>query len=226
MAETRHYEGLTEAQVLESREKNGVNILTPPEKESLFRKFLGKFKDPLILILLVAGVLSIGISFYEYYGLHEGAQVFFEPIGIFVAILLATGLAFIFEVKADREFAILNRSDDEPVQVIRGGNTVQIPKRDVVVGDIVLVTTGEEIPADGKLLESSSLQVDESSLTGEPICAKTTDEAHFDPDATFPTDHLLRGTKVMEGHVCLMSRQWAISLKMARYMKPHRLTTV
>lgn len=201
MAETRHYEGLTEAQVLESREKNGVNILTPPEKESLFRKFLGKFKDPLILILLVAGVLSIGISFYEYYGLHEGAQVFFEPIGIFVAILLATGLAFIFEVKADREFAILNQvNDDEPVQVIRGGNTVQIPKRDVVVGDIVLVTTGEEIPADGKLLESSSLQVDESSLTGEPICAKTTDEAHFDPDATFPTDHLLRGTKVMEGH--------------------------
>ncbi len=201
MAETRHYEGLTEAQVLESRDKNGVNILTPPVKESLFMRFLGKFKDPLIMILLVAGVLSIGISCYEYYGLGEGAQVFFEPIGIFVAILLATGLAFIFEVKADREFAILNQvNDDEPVQVIRGGNTVQIPKRDVVVGDVVLVTTGEEIPADGRLLESSSLQVDESSLTGEPICPKTTDESHFDSEATFPSDHVLRGTKVMEGH--------------------------
>lgn len=201
MAETRHYEGLTEAQVLESRDKNGVNILTPPVKESLFMRFLGKFKDPLIMILLVAGVLSIGISCYEYYGLGEGAQVFFEPIGIFVAILLATGLAFIFEVKADREFAILNQvNDDEPVQVIRGGNTVQIPKRDVVVGDVVLITTGEEIPADGRLLESSSLQVDESSLTGEPICPKTTDESLFDSEATFPSDHVLRGTKVMEGH--------------------------
>ena len=103
MAESRHYSGLTEAQVLESREKNGVNILTPPKKESLFMRFIDKFRDPLILILLVAGVLSVGISCYEYYGLHEGAQVFFEPIGIFVAILLATGLAFIFEVKADRE---------------------------------------------------------------------------------------------------------------------------
>lgn len=201
MAESRHYSGLTEAQVLESREKNGVNILTPPKKESLFMRFIDKFRDPLILILLVAGVLSVGISCYEYYGLHEGAQVFFEPIGIFVAILLATGLAFIFEVKADREFAILNQvNDDEPVQVIRDGNTIQIPKRDVVVGDIVLITTGEEIPADGRLLESSSLQVDESSLTGEPICSKTTDESMFDADATFPSDHVLRGTKVMEGH--------------------------
>ncbi|MDE6456992.1 MAG: HAD-IC family P-type ATPase, partial [Muribaculum sp.] len=201
MAETRHYEGLTEAQVLESRDKNGVNILTPPVKESLFMRFLGKFKDPLIMILLVAGVLSIGISCYEYYGLGEGAQVFFEPIGIFVAILLATGLAFIFEVKADREFAILNQvNDDEPVQVIRGGNTVQIPKRDVVVGDVVLITTGEEIPADGRLLESSSLQVDESSLTGEPICPKTTDESNFDSEETFPCDHVLGGTKVREGH--------------------------
>ncbi len=201
MAEPRHYKGLSKAEVLESRAKNGVNILTPPEKESLFMRFLDKFRDPLIIILLVAGVLSVGISCYEYYGLHEGAQVFFEPIGIFVAILLATGLAFIFEVKADKEFAILNRvNDDEPVQVIRDGNTVQVPKRDVVVGDIVLITTGEEIPADGRLLEASSLQIDESSLTGEPICAKSTDESQFDPDATFPTDYVLRGTKVMEGH--------------------------
>lgn len=201
MADKRYYKGLTDAQVLESRTKNGVNILTPAKKESLFMRFVGKFKDPLIMILLVAGVLSIGISCYEFYGLHEGAQVFFEPVGIFVAILLATGLAFIFEVKADREFAILNQvNDDEPVQVIRNGNTIQVPKRDIVVGDIVLITTGEEIPADGKLLESTSLQVDESSLTGEPICSKSTIESQFDPDATFPTDHVMRGTKVMEGH--------------------------
>ena len=201
MADTRHYEGLTEEQVLKSRAENGVNVLTPAKKESLFMRFVEKFKDPLIMILLVAGVLSVGISCYEYYGLHEGAQVFFEPIGIFVAILLATGLAFVFEVKADREFAILNQvNDDEPVQVIRGGNTIQVPKRDIVVGDIVLITTGEEIPADGRLLESTSLQVDESSLTGEPICQKSIDESQFDPDATFPTDHVMRGTKVMEGH--------------------------
>ncbi len=201
MADAIHYQGLTEAQVEESRVKNGVNILTPPRKESLLKRFLEKFRDPLIIILLVAGVLSVGISVYEYCGLGEGAEVFFEPLGIFVAILLATGLGFIFEVKADREFAILNQvNDDEPVQVVRDGNNVHIPKRDVVVGDIVIVSAGEEIPADGILLASTSLQVDESSLTGEPVCAKSTDESQFDPDATFPTNRLLRGTKVMEGH--------------------------
>ena len=201
MVEPKHYQGLNEIQVAESRAKHGVNILTPPKKESLLTRFLGKFRDPLIIILLVAGALSIGISIYEYYGLHEGAAVFFEPLGIFVAILLATGLAFFFEVKADREFAILNQvNDDEPVQVIRDGNAIQIAKKDVVVGDIVILSTGEEIPADGQLLEATSLQVDESSLTGEPICAKYTDPAHFDKEATFPSDHVLRGTKVMEGH--------------------------
>ena len=127
--------------------------------------------------------------------------MFFEPIGIFVAILLATGLAFYFEVKADREFALLNQvNDDEPVQVIRDGNITQVPKRDVVVGDIVILNTGDEIPADGRLLEAVSLNVDESTLTGEPVCAKTTVEADFDPDATFPSDHVMRGTKIMEGH--------------------------
>ena len=202
MSQSRHYDGLTDAQVLESRREHGVNVLTPPKKRSMFMRFLEKFKDPLIIILLVAGALSIGIACYEYYALPDtGATVFFEPLGIFIAIFLATGLAFYFEARADKEFAILNQvNDDEPVQVIRNGNTTQVPKKDIVVGDTVIITTGEEIPADGQLIEAVSLQVDESSLTGEPVCAKSTDPALFDKDATFPTDWVMRGTKVMEGH--------------------------
>ena len=201
MSQKQHYKGLSDAEVSESRVKNGVNILTPPEKEPLWKRFLDKFGDPLIIILMIAGVLSIFISCYEYWGLEQGATVFFEPIGIFIAILLATGLAFFFEMKADKEFELLNQvNDDEPVQVIRNGNAMQIPKKDVVVGDIVILNTGEEIPADGRLLEAVSLSIDESTLTGEPICHKTTDRAEFDPDATFPSDHVMRGTKVMEGH--------------------------
>lgn len=202
MSQSRHYDGLTDAQVLESRREHGVNVLTPPKKRSMFMRFLEKFKDPLIIILLVAGALSIGIACYEYYALPDtGATVFFEPLGIFIAIFLATGLAFYFEARADKEFAILNQvNDDEPVQVIHNGNTTQVPKKDIVVGDIVIITTGEEIPADGELIEAVSLQVDESSLTGEPVCSKSTDPALFDKDATFPTDWVMRGTKVMEGH--------------------------
>ena len=201
MKTDKHYQGLTEAEVLKSRDKHGVNILTPPEKESLFSKFLEKFEDPLIRILLVAGVLSIGISCYEYWGLGEGWAVFFEPIGIFVAILLATGLSFYFELVADKEFSILNQvNDDEPVKVIRNGNTIEVPKKDIVVGDIVILSTGDEIPADGELLEAISLSVDESTLTGEPICRKTIEESEFDKEATFPSNHVMRGTKVMEGH--------------------------
>ncbi|WP_304466888.1 cation-transporting P-type ATPase, partial [uncultured Muribaculum sp.] len=166
MSQSRHYDGLTDAQVLESRREHGVNVLTPPKKRSMFMRFLEKFKDPLIIILLVAGALSIGIACYEYYALPDtDATVFFEPLGIFIAIFLATGLAFYFEARADKEFAILNQvNDDEPVQVIRNGNTTQVPKKDIVVGDIVIITTGEEIPADGELIEAVSLQVDESSL--------------------------------------------------------------
>ncbi|MCM1110700.1 MAG: calcium-translocating P-type ATPase, PMCA-type [Clostridium sp.] len=197
----RHYTGLTDAEVTESRRINGVNILTPPAKEPLWKRFLEKFRDPLIIILLIAGVLSVGISCYEYWGLGQGAGVFFEPAGIFIAILLATGLAFFFEYKADKEFSILNQvNDDEPVQVIRNGNATQVPKKDIVVGDIVVLTTGEEVPADGELLEAVSLNIDESTLTGEPICHKTTIEADFDPDATFPSNDAMRGTKIMEGH--------------------------
>lgn len=201
MQQKKHYIGLTDAEVLESRKKYGVNILTPPEKEPLWKQFLEKFTDPLIIILMIAGVLSIGISFYEYFGLNEGFTVFFEPIGIFVAILLATGLAFYFELKADKEFAILNQvNDDELVEVIRNCNATQIPKKDVVVGDVVIINTGAEVPADGELLECVSLNVDESTLTGEPMCHKSVDEKDFDPDATYPTNHVLKGTKAMEGH--------------------------
>ena len=193
--------GLSSAEVSESRARHGANILTPPEGTPLWRKFLDKLSDPMIIILIVAGVLSQGISCYEYFGLGHGAETFIEPIGIFIAILLATGLAFYFEHKADKEFDLLNQvSDDDPVQVIRDGNVTEIPKRDVVTDDCVMLSTGNDIPADGVLLEAVSLTVDESTLTGEPSCAKTTDPAHFDSEATFPSDHVLRGTRVLEGH--------------------------
>ena len=204
MEQKHHYKGLTDAEVLASREQHGSNILTPPEKEPLWRQFIEKFSDPLIIILLIAGFLSIGISCWEYWGLHsaEGLTVFFEPIGIFVAILLATGIAFVFELKANKEFAVLNQvNDDEAVEVIRNGNTTTVPKKDIVVGDIVIINTGSEIPADGQLMESVSLHVDESTLNGESIPAyKSIREEEFEKEASYPTNQVLRGTKVMEGH--------------------------
>lgn len=201
MEQKHHFTGLTDAEVLESRKKHGANILTPPEKDPLWKQFLEKFGDPLIIILMIAGVLSIGISFYEYFGLGEGGEVFFEPAGIFVAILLATGLAFYFELQADKEFTILNQvNDDEPVEVIRNGNATQIPRKDVVVGDIVILNTGEEVAADGELIEAVQLHLDESTLTGEPVCGKSINEEEFDKNATYPTNHVMKGTKVMEGH--------------------------
>ena len=199
-----HFIGLSEQQVSDSRAKYGINVLTPPPSTPLWKQFLEKFRDPLIIILLIAGVLSVAISIYEYIGLHQGAEVFFEPLGIFVAIFLATGLSFYFETQADKEFSVLNQvSDDEPVEVIRSGNHTQIAKRDVVVGDIVRIGIGCEIPADGDLLVSTQLSVDESTLTGEPLCHKTTDPALFDPKATYPSNRVLRGTKVMEGHALM-----------------------
>ena len=201
MKEKKIINGLNDQEVLASRQKYGENLLTPPAKEPMWKRFITKFEDPLIIILLVAGILSIAISFYEYYGLHEGTEVFFEPVGIFIAILLATGMAFFFEEKANKAFSVLNQvNDEEPVEVIRNGNTTQITKREVVVGDVVRLNTGSEVPADGSLLQAISLNIDESSLTGEPICHKSTHEADFDKDATFPTNYVLRGTKVMEGH--------------------------
>lgn len=201
MACKMKYAGLTDAEVLKSRDKCGVNILTPAKKTSPWISFLKKFGDPLIVILLIAGILSVGISFYEYIVLGESMQVFFEPVGIFIAIMLATGLAFLFEYKADKEFMILNQvNDDEPVKVIRNSKVVEIARKDVVVGDVVILSCGDEIPADGLLLESVSLDVDESTLTGEPLCHKTVDEAHFNKDATFPSNAVMKGTKVMNGN--------------------------
>ncbi len=196
-----NYEGLNDVQVKESREKHGRNVLTPAAKESLFSLFLAKFKDPLIIILIVAGLASCGISLYEYYGLNKGTAVFFEPLGIFIAIILATALAFYFEMKADKEFSILNQvNDEEAVTVVRNGTVTQMPKSAIVVGDIIMINTGEEIPADSELLEAVSLTVDESTLTGEPMAGKTADESEYDPEATFPSNHVMRGTKVIEGH--------------------------
>lgn len=201
MPKTHHYHGLTPDEVIDSRRQHGANLLTPPEKEPLWRQYLAKFTDPLIVILLIAGLLSVGIAVYERFGLEKGGEVFFEPVGIFVAIFLATGLAFYFERSAEKEFAVLNQAaDDEAVEVVREGNVTLVPRCEVVVGDIVVLNTGEEVAADGELLEAVHLNVDESSLTGEPMCAKSTEPADFDPHATYPTHHVLKGTKVMEGH--------------------------
>ena len=171
---TLRYVGLSQQQVETSRLAHGTNVLTPRERLPWWRKLAEKFTDPLIVILLVAAVLSIGISCYEYFRLDAGTQAFFEPVGIIVAILLATVLAFWFEQKAGREFQLLSQQNDlEPVRVIRDGKETQVPRRDIVVDDIVLLATGDEIPADGLLLEATLMQVDESTLTGEPVCAKS-----------------------------------------------------
>lgn len=197
----QRFSGLSQKEVAESRREYGTNVMTPPPGVPVWKKFMEKFKDPMIVILIVAGILSLGISFYEWYWLGHGADAFIEPIGIFIAILLASGLSFYFEQKADKEFDLLNKvNDDEPVQVIRDGNVSEILKKDVVVGDIVILNQGNDIPADGKLVEAMMLNVDESTLTGEPMCSKTTDISHFDPDATFPSNMVLRGTRVIEGH--------------------------
>lgn len=196
--------GLTTAQVEESRRMHGSNVLTPPKRESVWQRYLKKLTDPLIIILLIAGLLSVGISFYNFFspGEEQGQiSAFIEPMGIFVAIFLATGMAFYFEEKANKEFDLLNQvNDDTAVQVWRDGTLKEITKKEVVVGDIVRLSTGDEIPSDGELIEAVSLHVDESTLTGEPLCEKTTNPEEFDPEATFPSNHVMRGTKVMEGH--------------------------
>ncbi|MBD5607392.1 MAG: calcium-translocating P-type ATPase, PMCA-type [Desulfovibrio sp.] len=198
--DAKHF-GLTDEQVVASREKHGANLITPPPKDPLWKQYLEKFSDPLIIILLVAGAFSLLISFYEFYALNKTGEVFFEPTGIFIAILLATGLAFVFEQKANKEFALLNQvNDDEPVMVIRNGSAQNIPKKEVVVDDLIMLSAGNEVAADAELLESMALTMDESTLTGEPSCRKSADPRDADPEATFPTNHVLRGTKVMEGH--------------------------
>ena len=166
--ETKHYSGLNDSEVQQSRKQFGENIITPPPHTPLWKLFLEKFKDPIIRILLVAAVLSLIISIMH----NEYA----ETIGIFFAIFLATGVGFWFEMDANKKFELLNQVN------------------------IVVLETGEEIPADGELIEAISLQVNESTLTGEPVIDKTTDPADFDPEATYPSNKIMRGTTIVNGH--------------------------
>lgn len=185
--------GLTDSEVLQSREKNGVNLLTPPKRPSLWKLYLEKFEDPVVRVLLVAAVFSLIISIIE----NEYA----ETIGIIAAILLATGIGFFFEYDANKKFDLLNAVNEETlVKVIRNGKIQEIPRKDVVVGDIVVLETGEEIPADGELIEAISLQVNESNLTGEPVIDKTIIKADFDEEATYASNRVMRGTTVVDGH--------------------------
>ena len=185
--------GLTDNEVLQSREKNGINLLTPPKRPSLWKLYLEKFEDPVVRVLLVAAAFSLIISIIE----NEYA----ETIGIIAAILLATGIGFFFEYDASKKFDLLNAVNEETlVKVIRNGRVQEIPRKDIVVGDIVILETGEEIPADGELLEAISLQVNESNLTGEPVINKTTVEADFDEEATYASNLVMRGTTVVDGH--------------------------
>ena len=199
MESRKHYTGLTDKQVLESREKHGANVLTPPKRDSLWQIFIGNFEDPVIRILMVAVFLSGGIAISMYFS--EGIIEIAETIGIAVAILLATGVATWFVWDANKKFDVLNQvNDDTLIKVIRNGNVHEVPKKDIVVDDIVLLEQGEEIPADGVLLEAISLQVNESSLTGEPIANKTVIESEFNLEATYPSNHVMRGTTVSDGH--------------------------
>lgn len=249
-----HYTGLTDAQVLESRQKYGVNVLTPPDKETLWDVlketcthwivismfalivvsviaacvlcggmgsiiwsmpaiiafatvlilivgFFGGFEDPLFKILIMAFVLSIGISIYEFVWVGAGFKTFFEPIGIIVALVLATSIAFFLERSNEKTFQSLNEvNDDTLVKVIRNNNVCQVPRKDIVVGDIVLLESGEEIPADCELLESLNLSVNESSLTGELQAAKTTNPELFDKEATYASNLIMKGTIILEGY--------------------------
>ena len=193
MNQQNNLTGLSDKQVLENRQKHGENILSPPQRESLWKLFWEKFEDPVIRILLVAAFVSLGISFVH--------NEFAETIGIFCAIILSVGIAFWFEMDANKKFNILNQvNDDTLIKVIRNGYISEIPKKEIVVGDIIVLDTGEEIPADAELLEAIGLQVNESSLTGEPVIAKTTKAKDFHSDTTYPSNMIYRGTTVVDGH--------------------------
>jgi len=195
-----HNTGLTGEQVIASRQQHGDNVITPPKREPLWKQFLAKFDDPLIKILLVALVLSVGLSIYEYCWLGMGASILFEPMGIFIAIVLATLVGFLVEVNANKKFRLLNQSDDHVmVKVMRDGHMTQVPRCDIVVGDIVVLETGEKVPADGLVVDSFNLTVDESSFTGEPSAWKTHDPVQGDHETTYPVNKLLRGSTVIEG---------------------------
>ena len=193
MKENYYHVGLNDEQVRQSRAEHGDNLLTPPKRPSMWKLYLEKFQDPVIRILLVAAVFSLIISITK----NEYA----ETIGIFFAIFLATGIGFYFEYDANKKFDLLNQVGEEtPVTVIRNGKVHEIPRKDIVVGDIVILNTGEEVPADGQLIEAVSLQVNESSLTGELMVNKTTNEADFDEEATYPSNSVMRGTTITDGH--------------------------
>ena len=178
-----YHVGLTDDEVRKSRTEHGVNLLTPPKRPSLWKLYLEKFEDPVVRVLLVAAFFSLIISIVE----NEYA----ETIGIIAAILLATGIGFFFEYDANKKFDLLNAVNEETlVKVIRNGHVQEVPRKDVVVGDIVILETGEEIPADGELLEAVSLQINESNLTGEPVVTKTTVEADFDEEATYASNRV------------------------------------
>ena len=197
-----HNRGLTDEQVIASRSRYGNNVLTPPAREPLWKQFLYKFNDPLIKILLVALALSVTLSAYEYFRLDAGAKVMFEPVGIFLAIVLATLVGFLVEVNANKKFRLLNQTDDDvKVKVMRSGHMTQVPRCDIVVGDIVILDTGEKVPADGTLIDSFNLTVDESSFTGESSAWKTHDEAAAsqEHEATYPANMLLRASTIIEG---------------------------
>lgn len=194
--ETLGYAGLTPTEVSANREKYGVNVLTPPERDPWWKLFFEKFDDPVIRILMIAAVISIAV------GVVEGKYA--EGIGIILAILLATILAFYNEFKASKEFDILNRVNDEvPVKVIRNGAVTTAPRKDVVWGDIVLIEIGEEVPADGELLEAVSLEINESCLTGEPVAVKVSKQQAIGralADTTYPAYMACKGTMVADGH--------------------------
>lgn len=188
-----YHKGLTDEQVRENRDKYGSNLLTPPKRPSLWKLYLEKFEDPVVKVLLVAALFSFLISIIE--------KEFAETIGIFFAIFLATGIGFYFEYDANKKFDLLNAvNEDTLVKVIRNGKVHEIPRKEVVVGDIIILETGEKIPADGELVEAISMQVNESNLTGEPVVDKATVEEEFDKEATYPSNTVLRGTTVVDGH--------------------------
>lgn len=192
------HKGLTDSEARQQREKYGINILSEPPQQSLWALFAEKFRDPLIRILLVALGFSVIIACYEIYR-SSNLSVLLEPIGILIAVVLATAIGFAVEVKANNRFKELNRiNDDIPVKTYRNGKIQLIPRRDVVVGDVVIVESGDEVPADGKILDTHFLSVDESSLTGEPVAHKSVN-ADTDPDATYPSNMVYRGTAVLEG---------------------------
>lgn len=181
--------GLTEEQVKQSREQHGKNVLTPPQRTSLWKLYLDKYRDPIIQILLVAAFVSLILAFIE--------KNFMETIGIFVAVFLATTVGFYFERDAAKKFNLLTAlSEEQPVKVRRNGKVMEIPRHDVVVGDVVLVEVGDEVPADGELIVCNDLQINESTLTGEPVTEKSLEGGG---DGAYPRNIILRSTMVMNG---------------------------